>query len=402
MVGVGAMAGRDDPEIPEVKMAEAPVQNLPDDILHEIPSESEVVTDDDHLRIEHLFDVHEAGGGKPGGEPEALESHGISPAGAVHDLGGRNGLASRAPGILTAQGAARRILFPTARVAARAGTAVGEQNGVPEFGGLAGGALQQLAVDDHAGTQTVAGGHEDEVVHGRDAGRGEPLFGERREARVVLEVERYRDAPRQHASGFDVVPAEIFGGENDARGAADGARQADTGADERVGLGIPAAQFDDRGADLGQEPTSGPGSNGIVFGSRNDAVEIGGDHSRNRGRDLDADGDQGLRLEPKRTRTAAESGPPPLRSSPTQPRRIIRLTISVMELGEKPVLRASSVRETSGFWRMMLSSRRSLASRMSDLRRAPRVVSVTVDMRQSRLSRTRPSRRAYGAAGEVS
>src|SRR5690349_1977838 len=55
--------------------------------------------------------------------------------------------------------------------------------------------------------------------------------------------------------------------------------------------------------------------------------------------------------------------------------------MNVTELGERPVMRPISARETPGFCRIALSTKRSLAWRSADFFRAPPVVNVTAGMK---------------------
>jgi hypothetical protein len=54
--------------------------------------------------------------------------------------------------------------------------------------------------------------------------------------------------------------------------------------------------------------------------------------------------------------------------------------MNVIELGENPVMRTRSEREMRGDCRIRFMMKRSLASRTSDLRRAPRTVGVRLDI----------------------
>ena len=63
----------------------------------------------------------------------------------------------------------------------------------------------------------------------------------------------------------------------------------------------------------------------------------------------------------------------------SSPSRIIRLTINVTELGEKPVILTMSAGDVPRSCLMMFSRRRSLASRRSDFFHALRFVSDIVD-----------------------
>lgn len=63
--------------------------------------------------------------------------------------------------------------------------------------------------------------------------------------------------------------------------------------------------------------------------------------------------------------------------------------MKVTELGESPVIRTMSARDSDGFCRMAFRIRRSFAWRNADLLRAPRVVKTTAGIDVHRVERAK-------------
>ena len=199
---------------------------------------------------------------------------------------------------------------PSSRPAGTAAAAWRADHHVAEIRAEAVGAAQQLAIVQYAEPEAVLDADHQKIVE--TARLPEPVFGESDEVDVAVDRDRDAEPPRQFGAEIHVALAEDRALPADGRSPYDDAGQADADAGDflhrqpGVAHALTHAVFDEIGDDQGragdQRECCSEGLAGDV------GAEVGGRDGDLVRRELDADDEGGVRIEPEHDAGAAAAG----------------------------------------------------------------------------------------------